>query len=180
VDYRGNDRLRVRELGSGYASEVDTVDEVQWCRILEQFDDANIYQTWSYGEVRCGRRNMSHLLVKKNGESVAVAQARIVSVPLIRTGIAYVRWGPLWRRHGGAVDQERFRQAIRGLRNEYACRRGLVVRVYPVLFDDDAGACAQILEDEGYCGAKEEKRSRTLLLDVRRPLEGLRAGLRPH
>ena len=169
-----------RQMNAGYGWEVDTVGEVQWCGILDGFDDASIYQTWPYGEVRSGPRNMSHLLLKENGETVAVAQARIASLPLLKAGIAYVRWGPLWRRRGVAPKAETFHQAVRALRNEYACRRGLVVRVYPKVFDDEAGDWTRILEEEGYREAKDEKRDRTLLLDLRRPLESIRGSMKPH
>jgi hypothetical protein len=170
----------MRDLHPGYSSAVDVVEEAAWCRILEQFDDANIYQTWPYDEVRCGRANISHLVLRKNGDIVAAAQARIVKAPLLKVGIAYVRWGPLWRRREDKADPEIFRQAIRALRNEYACRRGLVLRFYPSLFSDESSPFLTILEEEGFSAFDGEKRSRTLLLDVSRPLEKLRAGLRPH
>ena len=72
---------QMRVLAPDYSSEVDTIDEMAWCQILDQFDDANIYQTWSYDEVRYGRDKISHLLLQKNGEIVAIAQARIVTIP---------------------------------------------------------------------------------------------------
>ena len=91
----------MRALDRGYTSSVDTVDEATWYRILGDFDDANIFQTWAYGVVTSGRRNLSHLLLKEAGNIVSVAQARIVRVPLTHVGIAYIRWGPLWRRRLG-------------------------------------------------------------------------------
>lgn len=174
------DRIEMRELDPGYSSEVDTVDELEWCQILRQFDDANIYQTWSYDEVRWGRANISHLLLRKHGDIVAIAQSRIVRLPLIKAGIAYIRWGPLWRGHGKESEVETFRQAVRALRNEYACKRGLVVRLYPTLFHEDSPCFALILTDEGFSSSSKEKRDRTLLLDLGLPLEQLRKGLRPH
>jgi lipid II:glycine glycyltransferase (peptidoglycan interpeptide bridge formation enzyme) len=173
-------KTRERELAAGYTADVDAMDELTWYQILEQFDDANIYQTWSYDEVRCGRPNISHLVVRKDGDVVAAAQVRIVKIPLVNLGIAYVRWGPLWRRHRGDVNPETFRQAIRALRNEYACRRGLVVRLYPILFDDGAAWFSAILKEEGFSSCVKESRSRTLLLDLTQPLAALRKGLRPH
>lgn len=170
---------KIRGLSSGYVSEIDTVEAPAWAEALEQFDDANIYQTWSYDEVRGGRENISHLLLRKNGEVVAVAQARIMKLPVIGAGIAYVRWGPLWRRRSEA-DAETFRQAIRALRNEYACRRGLVLRLYPSIFHDDCSCLASILSEEGFSSQGQEKPDRTLMLDLKRPLEDLRKGLRPH
>jgi Acetyltransferase (GNAT) domain len=168
-----------RELAPGFVCEVDRMDEAAWCRVLEDFGDANIYQTWTYDEVRAGRKNISHLLLKKNGEVVAGAQARTVKLPFLQAGIAYVRWGPFWRRRGREADPEIFRQAIRALRNEYACRRGLVLRLFPALFRNNTEFLS-ILDEEGFGQLNQERPDRTLLLDITRPLEELRAGLRQH
>ena len=170
----------MRELDAGYSSEVDAVDEKEWCRLLHQFNDANIYQTWAYGLVRSGRQNISHLLVKEQGRVVAIAQSRIAKAPLIGAGIAYVMWGPLWRPQEARVDAEVFRQAIRALRNEYVCRRGLLLRIYPILFDDDSPCFISILAEEGFTRARNEKGSRTIIMDLSRPLDELRLELRPH
>ena len=169
----------MNELGHGYASEVDSVDEQEWCQILDQFDDANIYQTWSYDEVRFGRKNISHLLLKRGDQVVAAAQSRIVKLPFVDAGIAYIRWGPLWRRQNSEADAETFRQAIRALRNEYACRRGLVLRLYPAIFRDDSPRIEEFLSEEGFSISKQSP-DRTLLLDLSRTLEDLRKGLSPH
>jgi lipid II:glycine glycyltransferase (peptidoglycan interpeptide bridge formation enzyme) len=173
-------KANMRELAPGCVAEVETVNEVEWCQLLEQFDDANIYQTWSYDEVRCGRKNISHLLLKKNDQVVAAAQSRILKVPFVKVGIAYIRWGPVWRRRNEESDPETFRQAIRALRNEYVGRRGLVLRLYPPLFRDSSSCFASILNDEGFSAIGKEKVDRTLLLDLHLPIQELRAGLRPH
>jgi hypothetical protein len=173
-------KSNMRELAAGYAAEVDAVDEVKWCQLLEKFDDANIYQTWSYDEVRCGRRNISHLLLKKNDHVVAVAQSRIIKIPFVKAGIAYIRWGPIWQHREYKSDPEAFRQAIRALRNEYAGRRGLVLRLYPALFRDASSCFASILAEEGFAALAKERVDRTLLFDLRPSVEELRAGLRPH
>ena len=109
----------MRELGPGYVSEIDAVNEGTWWEILEGFDDANIYQTWSYAVVRYGRQHTSHLVLKEKGEIVAAAESRITRVPFLDVGVAYIRWGPLWRLRNAEAKEERFRQAIRALRNEY-------------------------------------------------------------
>lgn len=168
-----------RELASGYSVEIDAVDDMRWHRILEEFKDANIYQTWSYDLVRGGRANVSHVVLKKDGEAIAAAQSRIVKVPLVGAGIAYVRWGPLWRRRSLEPDADVFRQAIRALRNEYACRRGLVLRLRPLLFREVSSHFASIMAEEGYCAGAEAP-DRTLRLDLTKTTEELRKGMRPH
>jgi hypothetical protein len=171
---------KIRQLAPQYASEIDTVDEPTWCRLLPQFDDANIYQAWSYAAVISGSRNMSHLILKRQGEVVAIAQARIAKLPFINLGIAYIQWGPLWRRGGAAVDVEIFAQAIRGLRNEFVCKRGLSLRLFPLAFADESSPLSSILTEEGFSSLRQDRRGRTILMDLRPSLEDLRQGMRPH
>lgn len=169
-----------RELDSAYVAETDLVDEKTWYELLGQFEDANIYQTWSYGLARSGPNNISHLLVKAQGRVVAMAQCRIERVPIIGAGIAYVMWGPLWKRRDRSPDPAIFRQALRALRNEYAGKRGLLLRLYPVLFEKESSQVESILEQEGFLGVKGQQPARTILMDVTPSLEDLRNGLKPH
>ena len=169
----------IRQLAPGYAAEVDRVDEARWYDLLQRFNDANIYQTWAYSAVRHGRRNTSHLLLKKDGEIVAIVQASVKRIPVLRAGIAHVRWGPLWQLRGREADTKTFRQAVRALRNEYVCRRGLVLRFVPNLYVQE-GPFAQILAEEGldFCGA--ETRSATILMDITPEPAVLREGMKAH
>jgi hypothetical protein len=170
----------MHELDPGYTSEVDTVNEQRWGQILQEFDDANIYQSWPYAAVISGRRYMSHLILRKNGAITAIAQARIAKLPFIGVGIAYIRWGPLWRRGATTVDVNTFRQAVRALRNEFVCKRGLVLRLFPFLFEDDSPCFSSILAEEGFVSIGEARRSRTILMDLSPSIEELREGMRPH
>src|SRR5262249_25555093 len=54
-------------LAPGYTAAADTADEQAWYEILQEFEDANIYQTWAYVAVRSGRRNIGHVILKHNG-----------------------------------------------------------------------------------------------------------------
>ena len=168
-----------RELDAGYSVEVDAVTEGRWYDVLEEFSDANIYQTWAYEATRARLQKMSHLVLRKDGAVVAAAQARLVALPFIKAGIAYVRWGPMWRRRSLPPDADVFRQAVRALRNEYACRRGLVIRLRPALFKEFSPEFAAILADEGYASRREPP-ERTLHLDLTRSTGELSAAMRPH
>ncbi len=167
---------KMRELCLGYTSEVDTADEEAWSYILQEFDDANIYQTWPYGAATSGGRNTSRLILRKNGDVAAIAQVRIAKLPLVNVGIAYVGWGPLWRRTAAEANTETFRQAIRALRNEFVCKRGLVLRLFPLLVDDDSACFSAILTEEAFSPANEPRR-RTILMDLTPPLKDLREGM---
>ncbi len=169
-----------RGLDAGYTSEVDTVDAVAWHQALREFTDANIYQTWPYAEVMSGRYNMSHVILRKNGTVAAVAQARIARIPVLNAGIAYVLWGPLWQRRGAAEDVAVFRQMVRAMRAEYVRKRGLNLRLFPVLFDRQASLFLPLLEEEGFLIEQSRSRSRTILMDVTPSMEELREGMKAH
>jgi lipid II:glycine glycyltransferase (peptidoglycan interpeptide bridge formation enzyme) len=172
-------KRKERELAPHFTSEVDTVTERDWQERLQEFDDANIYQTWSYAEVSWGLGNTSHLVLKKEGRTVALAQVRVLKIPFVNVGIAYARWGPIWRRSTEA-DEDVFRQAARALRNEFTCKRSLVLRLFPVLFDDDLLCYSAILKEEGFSVLRGVSANRTILMDLSPSLEGLREGMLPH
>ena len=167
----------MRRLARDYSAEFDSVDENTWYNIVRGFNDANIYQTWAYNEVRSGRKNVSCMVLKRNEVIVAAAQLRMARVPILNAGVAYVRWGPLYRPKDSYEDLETFAQALRALRNEYACRRGLVLRVYPYLFDDESERYLLVFQQEGFSLLKDAKRERTLVINLQPKLEDLRKGL---
>lgn len=169
---------QMHRLNSGYTSEVDTVDEQEWYQILQEFNDANVHQTYAAAVVASSRRNISHLILRKNGEIVAAAQARITRIPLLNVGAATIQSGPLWKRGRCEPDPEVFRQAVRALRNEYVCARGLALRLFPDLYsDDDAPRFSSVLAQEGFSIAPKGARKRTIVMDLRPSLEELYGGL---
>lgn len=167
----------MNKLSNGYNIEVDSVDREQWYRILNSFNDANIYQTWDYNEIRSGKNNISQFILKKNSSIVAAAQVRIFKVPVINIGIAYLFCGPMWQPNGIEPDTEYFSQALRALRNEYVYNRGLVLRIFPNLFKEEHGDYLPILKDEGFLLHEKGVRSRTLIIALTPSLDELRKGL---
>jgi len=158
-------------------AEFETANKNEWYKIIDLFSDANIYQTWSYDAIRCGEKNISHLVLRTSDKIIAAAQARIVRIPVLGLGAAYVRWGPLWQLRNQTPDPSAFRFAIRALRKEYVCRRGLILRIFPILYDDNSNLYLDIMLEEGYTRIPEKSRGRTLILDICQPIEELRKKL---
>jgi len=169
--------IKPMPIDKGYTAEFETVNKDEWYRIINQFSDVNIYQTWSYDAIRCGEENISHLVLRAAEKIIAAAQARIVRIPVLGLGAAYIRWGPIWQLRNRTADPAIFRIAVRALRNEYVCRRGLILRVFPVLYDDNPNLYFNILLKEGYTRISEKNRGRTLILDICLPNEELRKRL---
>src|SRR5215469_9034607 len=106
--------------GCGYAAEDQEMSEGAWTRVVEGFEDASLMQTWPYGARRWGAENLSHLVLRKDGEVAAAAQVVIRKIPFLGPGIAYVKWGPLCHPRGQERDQQTFRMMIRALREAFA------------------------------------------------------------
>jgi hypothetical protein len=121
-------------LDSAWQVEVDRSTPAEWSQMLDLFDDANLYQTWSYGAVRWGAKNLSHLVLKRGGEVLGVAQLRIVRPTRFKFGMAYLRWGPLFQRRGRPLDAEVAVNLARALDEEYIDKRKLFLRVLPNAF----------------------------------------------
>jgi hypothetical protein len=168
----------MKALTDGYTVQIDGFNAESWDQIIGRFDDANIYQTWAYGEIQQGLGKISHLILRRTGETLAAAQIRLFRVPLMRSGFAYVRCAPLWKRSSGEVSIEVFRQVIRALRNEYVCRRGMILRLLPRLLDE-TGELTKILQEEGFSRSHTTGNSRTLLMNLSPGLDELRKGLGP-
>lgn len=167
----------MRSFKAGFSVGIDGVDQTHWSAACRYFADCNIYQTWGYETARSGESNVSHLLLEKGGSIVAAVQARLVRIPVLRLGMAYVLWGPVWKRHGDMTDTEVFRQAVRAVRAEYVGRRGLVVRLIPQVGESENGEFRRILQEEGYLYQLHGKRSRTIVMDLSPSLGELHDGM---
>lgn len=165
------------QIENGYSAEFDTINKSEWCKIIKDFSDASVFQTWAYDEIRNGEDNISHFILRRDGEVVAAAQSRILRISTIGFGVAYIRWGPLWQLRNKPVDLSIFSMAVRALRKEYVCRRGLVLRIFPILYNDNSNAYSQVFMKAGYRRISGKDPSRTLILDIRPTMEELRKQL---
>ncbi|HEV2397913.1 MAG TPA: peptidoglycan bridge formation glycyltransferase FemA/FemB family protein [Candidatus Sulfotelmatobacter sp.] len=150
-----------------------------WSQLLGLFDDGNIYQTWSYGAVRWGRKNLSHLVLKRKDEVVAIAQLRIVRPANLNFGMAYLRWGPLCRRHGMSGDLEVAEHLMRALQEEYVSKRKLLLKILPNAFEgsDRAEFFQRAFSKFMQEPFTPENTYRTFVLDLEPSIEQLRRKL---
>jgi hypothetical protein len=164
---------------TGWKIEVDAATSVEWSKMLDLFDDANIYQTFAYGGVRWGEKNLSHLVLKRDGEVLGMAQLRIIRPTPLKFGMAYLRWGPLWERRGLRLDPEIPARMARAIEAEYLEKRKLFLRVLPNAF---AGSQRATTMRAAFCKFSSEplhagNTYRTFVLDLSPLIDELRSGL---
>ena len=159
--------------------EIDAASPSEWSEMLDLFNDANIYQSWSYGLVRWGVKNLSHMVVKRDGEVVGMAQLRIIRPAKLKFGMAYLRWGPLCERRDRPADPEVLNRMSRALEEEYVEKRRLLLHVLPNAFITTPRA---ELFQTAFCRFKPKQLTqadayRTFLLDLSPSIEELRKKL---
>jgi lipid II:glycine glycyltransferase (peptidoglycan interpeptide bridge formation enzyme) len=158
----------------GYKVEIDSIQEAKWEQLLPEFDDSSIHQAWSSGKMQWGERNLSHLILKRDGKVVAMAQIGIKKLPVVKVGVATVYWGPLWRRNGKQEDYDILDKMIEALKNEYANKRGLMLRIWPIGFEVLDKRTISIINNHGFRRNLAILPYRTILLNLSAPLDELR------
>jgi Acetyltransferase (GNAT) domain len=162
-----------------YQAEIDTVTAAAWSELLGRFADANLYQTTSYGALHWGEANLSRLVLRRDGEVVGIAQVRIIGLPVIKRGVAYLRWGPLCQLRGQELDLETVRRMMLALQAEYVRKRRLFLRILPNAFvgSQRSTIFQAAFSTIGKVSSVPTPAERTFLLDLSPPLEELRKKL---
>jgi hypothetical protein len=121
------------EAPSRYRFEV--LDQIgpDWDAMAGSFADACLEQMAAYVVPRWGASRLSGVVVRDaaSAEPVAMALAVLATIPLFELGLAYVKFGPLWRRHDRPANPAVLAVALDAVKHVFAEDRGLVARVMP-------------------------------------------------
>ena len=142
---------RISESGVAAAGmTVELVDGPAWDAIAAEFDDAVHEQTACFTASRWGADHIETIVFRLGGEIVGGAAVIVRPVRILRTGLAIVKWGPLWRRRSEEPDVSRLRMMLDALRQEYACRRGLFLTVMPHADPGHSDRQVELLRELGF------------------------------
>jgi len=130
---------------SNYDAEFTALSGADWDDVLLSFDDACIEQSFEYTAARAGAKRLRHHIVRRDGEIVAATQVVVIDPRLFPGGVAFVKFGPLWRSHDRAPDADDLNAAARLLHDELVVRRGLTLRLMPPASPGQAANIEQAL-----------------------------------
>ena len=151
IQARGSRRTAERRDEAAVARVViEQVDGAAWDRIAAEFDDAVHEQTACFNTSRWGAEHLETIVFRIDGDIVGGAAVIVRPVRILGTGLAIVKWGPLWRRRGETPDVSRLRLMLSALREEYAVRRELFLTVMPHADPVHSGSQVDLLEDLGF------------------------------
>lgn len=114
---------------SGVEVIVDAVADAEWDGLLAEFEDGSLDQSAAFSRARWGSRD-SHLMIVERGRVLAMARVAVVRLPIVGGGLAFMKFGPVWRRADGA-DAGACRQILAAAVAEYCGRRGLMLTLQP-------------------------------------------------
>src|SRR5581483_1519010 len=92
-----------------------------WDALAAGFADFCMEQSFAFAGSRWSRLRAVGLILREEGaaEPVAMALALIARLPVLGTGLAYVKFGPLWRRKDRSSDPDGLLVMLGALKQEF-------------------------------------------------------------
>lgn len=121
-----------------------------WDDALLGFDDASLEQSASYCALRwCGHEEAGPVLSDLTG-TLAMARVLTYAMPGISGGLAYVKFGPVWRRRDSAADLDVYGRIAERLVAEYCQRRRMLLTIHPRPHPSAQAMERSVLEEFGF------------------------------
>jgi lipid II:glycine glycyltransferase (peptidoglycan interpeptide bridge formation enzyme) len=159
---------------------VRVTDPQVWLRGASSFQDYGYRQAWAYTEAMAARAKAvaENVAVRdRDGETIAMASVRVKRLPLVDAGIAYISGGPLMLREA-SDPKGTLAATFEALYAEYVSRRNLTLRIAPPPGPMEwSTAQSRFLAAHGSFGRSSQPASRTILLDLERTEDEIRAAL---
>lgn len=161
---------------------IEAVSHQRWNTLCARFRDANHRQLWEFGEAcaeRIGARS-EHIAFIRDGEIIGLADVRVKTIPVVGGGIAYINGGPLVRRDDDDEQSANtLGECLGALEDIFARRRGYVLRIQPSASDSRWNEILrEVLVESGWTCAASARAEKTIMLDIDRSLERIRAGFK--
>ena len=148
-------------------------DKTLWYNSLQEFEDANIYQTWNFAVLAQNEKIVKHFALYSDQNLISLFQVRIRTVPILNRGIAYILNGPVWQKRNQENNILLFSDILVALRNEFVVRQKLLLRIKPYIFSDQISNF-DFIEDLGFERVEKIRQYQTLVLYLEKDLDEIR------
>lgn len=160
-----------------YTLEINRISKETYDDTLLLFEDSNLYQTYEYNLQAKGGRNMCMVVLKRGDNILGVCIARIVKMPFLNFGLAYIYRGPVWQRKDQTNPIEILSIFLKLLKEEFVIKRKLALRISPNILKEKSNDFESLFSELGFISKGNYAGSNTFYIDVSLPLEDLRKNL---
>jgi len=106
-----------------------------WDELASRFRDVLHEQTQCFNALRWAAHRLERIAFYKDGELASGVVVLVFAFPFVGSGIAFVKWGPLWRLYNSTFSAEEEKriliETIRLLQRIYTKERGFYLTFYP-------------------------------------------------
>lgn len=148
----------------------------RWDDAALKFRDVQIEQLQVFNAQRWEPDQLERLAFYDGDEIVGAVIARVVSVPVLGTSLAVIRYGPLWRRAGKPDNAGILWRIHLALSETFARRRGDALVVFPPSEACGAGRELAALANAGHLPLSGSDAPQRYFIDVGRSDAEVRAG----
>lgn len=148
-------------------------DKEFWHNSMQEFDDANIYQTWNFSKLAQNEKMVKHLAIYTNKNLIGLAQVRIRIVPVLNRGIAYILNGPLWQKKNQESEIKIFSDILSALKQQFVINQNLLLRIKPYIFSDKI-LDLDFVENIRFKRVENDRPYKTLVLYLDKDLDEIR------
>ena len=107
------------EIYSSISVCIDNFSKEFWTLKLLEFKDANLSQTWEWGDIMYGPQNVSRMIIMFHNEAIAMAQIRIRYFSMLKLGLGTIHRGPLWCKKGRDSEIVNLEVCLNTIKEEY-------------------------------------------------------------
>ena len=148
-------------------------DKTFWHEALQNFDDANIYQTWNFALLVQDEKIVKHFAIYSNQTLICLVKVRIRTIPIIKRGIAYIFNGPIWQKKNQVNDVQLLSDIVAALKEEFVVKQQLVLRIQPYIFSDLV-TNLDFIGNLGFNRLEKIRKYQTLVLYLDKELDEIR------
>lgn len=154
---------------------INDVAASEFDRIVAAAADGSYEQTSVYAEACWGARTQ-RCLIRRRGQVLAGAIVAILTAPMLRQGLAYVKFGPFWRL-GSLPRTEDYAAAIHALARHYCTDRGHHLSILPRPNPDYTAEEIAVLKRSGFRANNDVVDKNRYLVNVAQNADDLKTSL---